>query len=159
MQRPAPTDKEVVYDGLTMITETDKNGIITYVNHKFIQMTGYEKDELLGKTHSIIRHPDMPGVIYEELWSCLKHAEPWKGYIKNLRKDGSFYWAVVFITPKHNDAGELNGYIAVREPPVKQSLETINECYRLLSEGERYQHPSDTAEPLLAGAACGLSTV
>lgn len=139
MQQPIPTEKEIVYDGLTMITETDANGIITYVNSKFVQMTGYAEDELLGRSHNILRHPDMPQVIYEELWSSLSQDEPWKGHIKNRSKDGSFYWAVVIITPKHDESGKVNGYIAIREIPALQSLETIKECYRLLKESETEQ--------------------
>lgn len=139
MQQPIPTEKEIVYDGLTMITETDADGIITYVNSKFVQMTGYREDELLGHSHNILRHPDMPKVIYEELWSSLTQHEPWKGHIKNRRKDGSFYWAVVIITPKHDESGRLKGYIAIRETPALQSLETIKECYRLLKDREAEQ--------------------
>lgn len=139
MQQSVPTENEIVYDGLTMITETDADGIITYVNSKFVQMTGYSEDELLGHSHNILRHPDMPKVIYEELWSSLKQDEPWKGHIKNRRKDGSFYWAVVIITPKHDEKGEVNGYIAIREAPALQSLETIKECYRLLKNREMEQ--------------------
>lgn len=139
MQQPLSIENEVVYDGLTMVTETDENGNITYVNSKFIQMTGYKKDELLGRSHNILRHPDMPKVVYEELWSSLKQDEPWKGHIKNRRKDGSFYWAVVIITPKHNEEGRINGYIALREAPSRQSLENIKECYRLLKDREMEQ--------------------
>jgi len=139
MQQPLPTENEILYDGLTMITETDANGIITYVNSKFMQMTGYRENELLGRSHNILRHPDMPKVIYEELWSSLIQDEPWKGHIKNRRKDGSFYWAVVIITPKHDESGKVNGYIAIRETPAIQSLETIKECYRLLKDREMDQ--------------------
>jgi len=139
MQQPAPTENEIIYDGLTMITETDENGIITYVNNKFVQMTGYSEDELLGRSHNILRHPEMPDVIYEELWSSLNQDEPWKGHIKNRSKDGSFYWTVVIITPKHDEIGRVNGYIAIREAPSLPTLETIKECYRLLKDREMDQ--------------------
>jgi PAS domain S-box-containing protein len=129
MQRPEPIENEIAYDGATMITETDAKGIITYVNRKFIQMSGYARDELIGQAHSIMRHPDMPKVIFQEMWANLKNAEPWKGYIKNLRKDGSFYWVVVFITPKHDDVGNLSGFIAARELPGPQTLAEIKTTY------------------------------
>jgi len=129
MQRPIPLEKEIFYDGATMITETDTKGIITYVNRKFIEMSGYAKNELIGQSHNIMRHPDMPKVVFKEMWAKLKNAEPWKGYIKNLRKDGSFYWVVVFITPKHDDNGNLSGFIAARELPGPQTLEQIKQTY------------------------------
>jgi len=130
MQQPVPTEEELFYDGATMITETDRKGIITYVNRKFVTMSGYAKNELIGQSHNIMRHPDMPKIVFKEMWENLKNAEPWKGYIKNLRKDGSFYWVVVFITPKHDDQGNLTGYIAARELPGPQTLEDIKKAYR-----------------------------
>jgi len=129
MQRPIPLEKEIFYDGATMITETDTKGIITYVNRKFVEMSGYAKSELIGQSHNIMRHPDMPKIVFKEMWAKLKCAEPWKGYIKNLRKDGSFYWVVVFITPKHDDNGNLNGFIAARELPGPQTLEHVKQSY------------------------------
>lgn len=129
MQRPQPTTDEIFYDGATMITETDTKGVITYVNRKFVEMSGYDKKELIGQSHSIMRHPDMPRSIFKGMWESLKNAEPWKGYIKNLRKDGSFYWVVVFITPKHDDHGMLSGFIAARELPGPQTLEEVKKTY------------------------------
>ena len=129
MPSPIPTANEIQYDGSTMITETDKDGIITYVNRKFVQMSGYDKSELIGKSHSIMRHPDMPKKIFKEMWEQIKTGEPWKGYLKNLRKDGSFYWAVIFITPKHDKNGKLNGFIAARETPGVQTLEAVKAKY------------------------------
>ena len=129
MPRPVPNSDEIFYDGSTMITETDKEGFITYVSRKFVQLSGYEKEELLGHSHNIMRHPDMPKKIFKEMWQQIRQGEPWKGYIKNLRKDGSFYWAVVFITPKHDENGNLNGFIAAREIPGVQTLETVKATY------------------------------
>lgn len=136
MQRPEPLTEEIFYDGATMITETDPKGIITYVNRKFVEMSGYSKKELIGQSHNIMRHPDMPKVIFKAMWANLKNAAPWKGYIKNLRKDGSFYWVVVFITPKHDDQGNLSGFIAARETPGPQTLEEIKEAYRQYKTAE-----------------------
>ena len=129
MPRPIPTDEEIPYNGSTMITETDKEGFITYANRKFVQMSGYAKEELLGYSHNIMRHPDMPKKVFKEMWQQIKQGDAWKGYIKNLRKDGSHYWAVVFITPKHDEHGQLNGFIAAREIPGPQTLETVKAEY------------------------------
>ena len=129
MPRPIPNDDEIQYDGTTMITETDKEGLITFANRKFVQMSGYEKGELIGRSHNIMRHPDMPKKIFKEMWASIRQGDAWKGYIKNLRKDGSFYWAVVFISPKHDENGNLNGFIAAREIPGEQTLETVKAKY------------------------------
>ena len=83
MRHPVPTDEEVLFDGGIMITETDLRGRITYVNRKFIQMSAYEKDELIGKPHSIMRHPDMPKCCFRDMWETMKRGEIWKGYVKN----------------------------------------------------------------------------
>lgn len=129
MPRPVPTNNEILYDGKTMITETDKEGIITFANRKFVEMSGYDKRDLIGRSHNIMRHPDMPKSIFKEMWEQIKQGEPWKGYIKNLRKDGSHYWAVVFITPKHDPLGNLTGFIAAREIPGPVTLENVKEKY------------------------------
>lgn len=129
MSRSIPNTNEIAYDGSTMITETNVKGIITYVNRKFVEMSGYAKEELIGQSHNIMRHPDMPKIIFKQMWESLDQAEPWKGYIKNLRKDGSYYWAIVFITPKHDEHGKLSGFIAAREIPGPTTLESVKETY------------------------------
>lgn len=93
-------DQEIFYDGAAMITETDANGRIVYVNRKFIEMSGFERDELIGQAHSIVRHPDMPHACFKHMWETLREGQVWQGYVKNLRKDGKFYWVVVHVTPQ-----------------------------------------------------------
>jgi len=115
--KPIPIDEEVKFDGGVMITETDPKGIITYANRKFREMTGYTKEELIGTPHNIIRHPDMPKAVFEEMWRVIEEGEYWDGYIKNMRKDGRFYTVLVWIKPKFNDDGKIIGYIAGRKIP------------------------------------------
>lgn len=135
MVKPVPTDVEVKFEGGNMITETDLRGRITYVNRKFIEMTGYAKEELIGKPHSIIRHPDMPECCFRSMWESVTRGEPWEGYVKNLRKDGAYYWVDVLVTPKYDEHGVQCGFIAVRKPPGELTLEEIKVKYaRLVSE-------------------------
>lgn len=129
MQRPIPMDVEVKFEGGNMITETDLHGKITYVNRLFIQMSGYEKEELIGKPHSLIRHPDMPKCCFQSMWETVERGYPWEGYVKNLRKDGAYYWVVVTVTPKYDENGKLCGFIAVRKPPGEVTLEEIKSKY------------------------------
>lgn len=136
MHKPIPTNIEVKFEGGNMITETDLSGKITYVNRLFIEMSGYSKEELIGKPHSLIRHPDMPKCCFRLMWDTVKRGYPWEGYVKNLRKDGAFYWVIVTVTPKFDEFGKPYGYIAIRKPPGKLTLEEIKERYRQMIESE-----------------------
>ena len=83
-------ETEVPEDEL-IISRTDLNGVITYVNETFCDISGYEMDELIGKPHNIVRHPDMPAIAFKELWETLQNKKQWIGVVKNLRKDRGHY--------------------------------------------------------------------
>lgn len=136
MHRPTPTDVEVKFEGGNMITETDLHGRITYVNRLFVQMSGYSKEELIGTPHSIIRHPDMPKCCFDVMWKTIRKGYTWEGYVKNLRKDGAYYWVVVMVSPKYDENGKLCGYIAVRKPPGTLTLEEIKAKYAQMMANE-----------------------
>ena len=108
-------------DKSAIISKTDINGIITYANNKFCEVSGYSYDELIGKNHNIIRHPNMPSSVFEEMWSTIKNAKNWGGIIKNLRKDGQYYWSYTKITPVFNE-NNLVGYSAIRKPVLASEL-------------------------------------
>lgn len=126
---PQPLDEEVRFDGGVMITETDRAGIITYANRKFCEFSGYSKEELLGSLHSISRHPHMPGQCFRTLWETVKRGETWEGYIKNLRKDGRYYWVVVWVKPKLDENGGVIGYIAGRKVPDRVMIPRMEHEY------------------------------
>ena len=136
MDRPVATDEEVLFDGGIMITETDLKGKITFANRKFVQMSAYDKDELIGRSHRVLRHPDMPKCAFKSLWDTIKKGQSWKGYVKNLRKDGAFFWVIVYITPKLDDDGNHIGYIAARKVPERSTLEEIKRTYAELLKKE-----------------------
>lgn len=136
LKRPAPIDQEVVFDGRSLISETDTKGIITYVNRKFTEMTGYTALEAVGQPHSILRHPDMPKGAFEGMWKIIKSGQIWDGYVKNLRKDGKYYWVVVHIVPKLDEEGNVIGYIASRKMPDRNRIKIIEEQYQQMIEGE-----------------------
>ncbi len=98
-----------------IVSRTDLKGNITYANETFAQISGYEVDELIGKPHNIVRHPDMPKKIFEELWKTLKEEKAWNGFIKNLRKDGGYYWVYAQISAVKKDE-QLVEYKSVRTP-------------------------------------------
>lgn len=129
MKRPTPINEEVFFDGRSLISETDTKGIITFVNRKFSEMSGYSKDEAIGQPHSLLRHPDMPKMAFEQMWKVIQEGKIWEGYVKNLRKDGKFYWVIVNIVPKKDEAGEIIGYIASRKVPERLRIQSVEKDY------------------------------
>lgn len=136
IKKPTPLDEEVLYDGKAMITETDKAGIITFANRKFIQMTGYSKEELIGSPHYINRHPDMPHIAFKGMWEKIKSGEQWNGIVKNMCKSGKYYWVNVWVQPKCNDKGEHIGYIAGRKIPHEKDIQEAKRLYHKLLKEE-----------------------
>ena len=105
--------EEINPNGRPVISQTDIRGIITYTNSIFRKLSGYEKGEMIGKSHNIIRHPDMPKLVFENLWDKILRGEKWQGVIKNLRKDGRYYWVEAHIAPiKRNNI--IVGFISAR---------------------------------------------
>jgi len=136
MTRPEPIDEEVIFDGRSLITETDLKGVITFVNRKFVEMTGYSKQEAIGQSHNILRHPDMPKAGFEGMWKLIKEGKVWDGYVKNLRKDGKYYWVDVHIVPKKDENGVIIGYIASRKVTDPKRLQNTIIQYKELRDAE-----------------------
>lgn len=107
-------ETEVPHDEI-IISRTDLDGNITYANELFCEISGYTPEELLGKRHNIVRHPDMPKSIFKELWEKIKNREQWIGIVKNIRKDGGFYWVNAIVSGVYKD-GELVEYKSLRTP-------------------------------------------
>jgi len=121
-------DVETPYpDGKLIVSTTDPEGIITHVNQAFIDMSGYTEDELIGAPHSILRHPDMPPAAFKELWDTVRKGEKWQGFVKNLRKDGGYYWVKATVIPNIRN-GKIVGYTSVRRKPSKTK---VTECIKL----------------------------
>ncbi len=137
MKRPTPIDEEVLFDGRSLISETDTRGIITFVNRKFTEMTLYTKEEAVGQPHSILRHPDMPKAAFKEMWDVIQTGKAWEGYVKNLRKDGRYYWVVVNIIPKVDEKGTIIGYIASRKMPDSNYLQNVIAQYKAMISEEQ----------------------
>jgi PAS domain S-box-containing protein len=125
-------------------SKTDTTGILTYVNALFIKYSGYTESELIGQQHNIVRHPDMPRVIFKLMWDTLKSKREFNGYIKNLNKNGSFYWVFANVTPNYSSDNELLGYYSVRRKPEADKLNYIQSLYEELLEIEQ-QSPAAEA--------------
>lgn len=129
-------DEEVPYhDGRLIVSRTDLNGVITHANQAFIEMSGYSEEELVGSPHSILRHPDVPAVIFKDLWDTVSAGKPWYGYVKNLRKDGRYYWVYASVNPCYID-GELVAYTSVRRKPARKHVEETIELIGKINSGE-----------------------
>ncbi len=111
-------------DAGAIVSKTDKKGKITYVNDQFCKISGYTKEELLGSNHNIVRHPDVPAEIYEDLWSTIKRKETWKGKVQNRAKDGSSYYVTVIVIPILDDNDDIVEYLALRQDVTE--LEELN---------------------------------
>lgn len=105
----------LVPSGELIVSRTNLRGIITYANDTFATISGYEVDELIGKAHNIVRHPDMPNVLFEDMWFKLQRKQKWEGVVKNLRKDRGFYWVHATVSGVYRE-GELVEYKSIRTP-------------------------------------------
>lgn len=107
-------DRKAILDRFAIVSETDTRGIITYANSKFCEVSGYSLEELIGKPHNIIRHPDMPREAFKELWDTIKAGRIWQGEVKNRRKDGSHYWVLATVGPLLDAEGYPYRYVSMR---------------------------------------------
>lgn len=138
MKRPQPIDNEKkMQPNDFIVSKTDTKGKITYGNEIFIKMSGYSEQELLGTPHSILRHPDMPKIVFKLLWDHIEKKEEIFAYVKNLCKDGSFYWVYANVTASVDQSGRIIGYYSVRRRPNPKAIETIETIYPQLLQAEK----------------------
>lgn len=139
-----PTNKEFLLpENKILVSKTDPKGILTYCNAEFIAISGYHESELIGKPHNIVRHPDMPRIIFKLLWESLEAKREFNGYIKNLTKDGGYYWVFANITPSFSPRSELLGFYSVRRKPEAEKLNYIQNLYLELLEIEQQSNAKD----------------
>lgn len=117
-------------------SETDEHGNILYVNHDFINISGFSEDELIGAPQNIVRHPDMPPEAFEDLWRTIKAGKAWKGLVKNRCKNGDHYWVQANVAPVVQD-GRIVGYTSVRLKPSRDDVNSAEEAYRSIRSGDR----------------------
>ncbi|WP_419591871.1 PAS domain S-box protein, partial [Thiolapillus sp.] len=128
-------------DGQFIVSTTDRKGIIQSINRDFIEISGFSSDELIGRNHNLVRHPDMPPEAFEDLWCTIKADKPWIGIVKNRCKNGDFYWVKANVTPMR-DHGHVTGYMSVRTKPTRQEIEQADTLYKKVRAGETSLKPS-----------------
>ncbi|TPN85414.1 PAS domain-containing protein [Aquimarina algicola] len=133
LKRPEPIDVEIVLDPKeTIMSKTDPKGIIEYANDYFMQICGYEEHELIGQPHNVIRHPDMPKVIFKWLWQRLQAKENIHALVKNLAKDGRYYWVITDFEVKVDEVGDIVSLFARRKAPPRETIEKVSSLYKKL---------------------------
>lgn len=130
------TDLEIPYpDGRLIVSRTDTAGMITHANESFVEMSGYTRTELIGQPHYILRHPDMPAAAFKDLWDTVSAGRKWHGYVKNLRKDGGYYWVYATVIPNIRQ-GQMVGFTSVRRKPSRRKVEEMTALYKTLRQEE-----------------------
>jgi PAS domain S-box-containing protein len=142
-----PTSVErVMREDDFIVSMTDLKGRITYGNRIFIEFSGYTEEELLGTQHNVIRHPDMPRAVFKLLWDKIQNKEECFAYVKNMSKDGGFYWVFTNVTPTFDPAGNVTGYFSVRRKPKLSGVQTASAVYALMLEAEKKAGPANAIE-------------
>jgi PAS domain S-box-containing protein len=136
--RPLPIDEEIKLNTKKIIvSKTDKNGKILYVNDYFCEVSGYEKHEVIGVSHNILRHPDMPKAIFYLMWRTIESGGNITAIVKNLSKSGKYYWVTTDFENHKNIRGDIDSYIAFRRPAPRRVVDAIEDLYDSLLDVEK----------------------
>ncbi len=152
MKRPEPIDNEIKLDTKRyIVSKTDSKGIIEYGNDYFVKISGYRESELIGKPHNIIRHPDMPKIAFKLMWDRISKGNNFIAVVKNLAKDGSYYWVVTDFEPKADPiTNEILSYVAFRKAAPQKAINIMAPIYAKLIEIEK-EEGMEASEKFLRG--------
>lgn len=150
-------------EGVRLISTTNLQGVITYANPAFCEVAGYQVEELVGKNHSIVRHPDMPPAAFGDLWVHAKDDRPWMGLVKNRCKNGDHYWVQAYVTPLFDQHGSKIGYQSVRTRPTEAQIQRAEAVYsKLRTKKVRIRPYSLSSRLMITGLLaflCSLAAV
>lgn len=147
---PTGVEKRFSPDDI-IVSKTDPQGRLVYVNQLFVDISGYPEGELIGKPHNIIRHPEMPRSVFALLWERISSGTEIFAYVVNLSADGGHYWVLAHVTPTFDSSGAIIGYHSNRRTAEQAAVRKVTELYRLLLDEEgRHASPRDA---VVAGAA------
>ena len=133
---PVTNTETLLPENQFIYSRTDLKGQITEANDAFCEISGFTREEMLGQPHNMVRHPDMPPAAFEDMWRDLKAGLPWRGIVKNRRKDGGFYWVVANVSPVREN-GQVVGYQSVRSRPAREEIAAAEAAYRRINEGKK----------------------
>jgi PAS domain S-box-containing protein len=132
--QPVTSTEVHVQEGAFIVTKTDSRGVITWANDEFVRISGFTHDELVGQSHNMVRHPDMPPAAFEDLWRTVKAGKPWRGMVKNRTKKGDFYWVDANVTPVE-EKGQIVGFVSIRSKPTRRQIEEADHLYAQIRTG------------------------
>lgn len=144
--QPITNAETKVATGQYLISKTDLKGRITYANPAFIEISGFTREELIGKAHNIVRHPHLPPAVFKDFWDTLQSGRPWSGIVKNRRKDGGFYWVHALVSPI-TENNTVIGYASIRVRPSRSQIKHAESLY------EKIHHNTLKGYTLKAGRA------
>lgn len=145
-----PTQQErVMREDDFIISKTDLKGRINYCNRIFIEFSGFTESELLGAPHNVIRHPDMPRGVFKLLWDTVSTGSEIFAYVKNMSKDGGFYWVIANVTPNRDLQGNIEGYFSARRKPSRGAVSAVSDLYRSMLDEEQRAGPRDACDASL----------
>ncbi|MDD5373741.1 MAG: PAS domain-containing protein [Sulfurimonas sp.] len=136
MNKIVPKNEEYIFEGKVAISQTNLKGDITFVNRKFCEISGYTVNELVNSNHDIIKHPDIHETTFEKMWKALNSGQVWNGMLKNLRKDGRYYWVDIEIAPIFDKQERITGFISVSKPSARKNIE----------DSEKQLHQADSTK-------------
>ena len=151
MEYPTPNQTEIEVKPVDIVvSKSDKEGNIEYANPIFYKLSGYSKRELTFAPHSILRHPDMPKIVFKFLWDELKKGNEVHAFVKNMTKDGSFYWVLAYIRPANNPDGSLRNYVSTRKAMSPNARKIIEPLYQELLAIEKNSGVAASEEKLIS---------
>lgn len=131
------SNREVDYESsMNILSTTDLKGAVTYVNNDFVKLSGFEREELIGRNHNMVRHPDMPPAAFGDLWQTVKEGHSWMGIVKNRCKNGDHYWVDAYVTPIERN-GQIAEYQSVRRKPKREFISRAEKIYPPLMAGKK----------------------
>jgi len=137
INQPTTNNEVMMKEGAILVSRTNIKGAITYANRAFIEVSGFNESELMGKNHNMVRHPDMPEEAFDDLWQTLKQGDPWVGFIKNRCKNGDFYWVKATVSPVFKQ-GTVVEYMSVRSKPSVAQVAAAEALYADVSLGKAH---------------------
>ena len=154
--RPTNVERSFPEDEI-IVSKTDLKGIITYANRTFLNVALYTEEEVLGQPHSIIRHPDMPRCVFKLLWDTIQQGNEIFAYVKNMAKDGAYYWVFAHVTPTFGPTKQTIGFHSNRRKPERRQVQVFDGLYRTLKQ-EESRH-SDWKQGMAAATKMLLQTL
>ncbi|MDX1809415.1 MAG: PAS domain-containing protein [Sulfurospirillaceae bacterium] len=124
--------EEILKDTDFLVSQTDSKGRILFANEDFCKIAGYTLEEMVGKPHNIVRHPDMPKAAFKDLWTTVQSGKVWKGYVKNATKNGGFYWVFATVYPNIACEESDHGYMSCRRKASPEEIKIAEEYYKTI---------------------------